>query len=407
MVKVAVAGASGYAGGEVLRLVLGHPALEVGSVTAASSAGSRLGEHHPHLRPLADRVLSPTDVADLAEHDVVVLALPHGASAELAEQPARRRGGPRLRRRLPAHRRRGVVRVLRQRARRVVALRAARAPLAGGGRQRDVLAGSRRVAVPGCYPTAVSLALAPGFAAGLLEPGDVVVVAASGTSGAGRGLKASQARQRGHGLDVAVRRGRGAPAHAGDRAEPHRGRRGAGHRVVHAHAGADAARHPRHRHRARPPRHHGCRRPHRLARRVPRRAVRRACSSRGAGRAPPTPWGRTPCTCRSRSTSGSGGSSRSPPSTTSPRARRVPPCSAPTSRSGWSRRPACRWWGWHRERHRPRRLPRRRRHRRAQAQRPARRRPGRERRARARGRGRLHAEPLCRPPRDLEPHRQR
>ncbi|WP_460445845.1 N-acetyl-gamma-glutamyl-phosphate reductase [Angustibacter aerolatus] len=192
MVKVAVAGASGYAGGEVLRLVLGHPALEVGSVTAASSAGSRLGEHHPHLRPLADRVLSPTDVADLAEHDVVVLALPHGASAELAEQ-------------LPDD-----VVVLDCGADFRLTDAAAwsafygsghagswpyglpELPLAGGGRQRDVLAGSRRVAVPGCYPTAVSLALAPGFAAGLLEPGDVVVVAASGTSGAGRGLKASQ-----------------------------------------------------------------------------------------------------------------------------------------------------------------------------------------------------------------------
>jgi len=62
-------------------------------------------------------------------------------------------------------------------------------PLAGGGRQRDVLALARRIAVPGCYPTAVSLALAPGFSAGLTEPDDVVVVAASGTSGAGRSLK--------------------------------------------------------------------------------------------------------------------------------------------------------------------------------------------------------------------------
>jgi N-acetyl-gamma-glutamyl-phosphate reductase len=61
-------------------------------------------------------------------------------------------------------------------------------PHADGSRQREVLAGARRVAVPGCYPTAASLALAPGFAAGLLEPDDVVVVAASGTSGAGRKL---------------------------------------------------------------------------------------------------------------------------------------------------------------------------------------------------------------------------
>jgi len=62
-------------------------------------------------------------------------------------------------------------------------------PLADGTRARAELAGARRIAVPGCYPTAVSLALAPGFAAGLLDPADVVVVAASGTSGAGRSVK--------------------------------------------------------------------------------------------------------------------------------------------------------------------------------------------------------------------------
>jgi N-acetyl-gamma-glutamyl-phosphate reductase len=62
--------------------------------------------------------------------------------------------------------------------------------LAGGDlRQRDALRGTRRIAVPGCYPTAVSLALAPGLAAGVLAPRDIVVVAASGTSGAGKSLK--------------------------------------------------------------------------------------------------------------------------------------------------------------------------------------------------------------------------
>jgi N-acetyl-gamma-glutamyl-phosphate reductase len=62
-------------------------------------------------------------------------------------------------------------------------------PLPGGARQRSALTGARRIAVPGCYPTAVSLALAPGLVAGLLDPDDVVVVAASGTSGAGRAAK--------------------------------------------------------------------------------------------------------------------------------------------------------------------------------------------------------------------------
>ncbi|MGA8543635.1 MAG: N-acetyl-gamma-glutamyl-phosphate reductase, partial [Mycobacterium sp.] len=90
-IRAAVAGASGYAGGEILRLLLGHPAyqdgrLTIGAVTAAASAGSTLAEHHPHLLPLAGRVLEPTDVDVLDGHDVVFLALPHGHSATLAQQ---------------------------------------------------------------------------------------------------------------------------------------------------------------------------------------------------------------------------------------------------------------------------------------------------------------------------------
>jgi N-acetyl-gamma-glutamyl-phosphate reductase len=83
-VRVAVAGASGYAGGELLRLLLAHPRVVVGSVTGASNAGARLGSLQPHLLPLADRVLEPTDAATLAGHDVVFLALPHGESAPIA-----------------------------------------------------------------------------------------------------------------------------------------------------------------------------------------------------------------------------------------------------------------------------------------------------------------------------------
>src|SRR5512140_586478 len=82
--SAAVAGASGYAGGEVLRLLLGHPAFTLGAVTAATNAGSLLAEHQPHLVPLADRVLSPPTPEVLAGHDVVFLALPHGASAAIA-----------------------------------------------------------------------------------------------------------------------------------------------------------------------------------------------------------------------------------------------------------------------------------------------------------------------------------
>src|SRR5690242_1427030 len=79
-IRVAVAGASGYAGGEVLRLLLAHPDVQIGSVTAGSNAGERLGALQPHLVPLADRVLAETTVDELAGHDVVFLALPHGES---------------------------------------------------------------------------------------------------------------------------------------------------------------------------------------------------------------------------------------------------------------------------------------------------------------------------------------
>src|SRR5271163_405967 len=91
VLRVAVAGASGYAGGEILRLLLGHPAyadgrLSIGSLTAAASAGSTLADPHPHLTPLAQRVSEPTERDVLRGHDVVFLGLPRGHSAELAEQ---------------------------------------------------------------------------------------------------------------------------------------------------------------------------------------------------------------------------------------------------------------------------------------------------------------------------------
>src|SRR6478735_4223496 len=85
-VRAAVAGASGYAGGELLRLLLAHPEVEIGALTANSNAGQPLGALQPHLRPLAGRILQPTTADVLAGHDVVFLALPHGQSAAVAEQ---------------------------------------------------------------------------------------------------------------------------------------------------------------------------------------------------------------------------------------------------------------------------------------------------------------------------------
>jgi N-acetyl-gamma-glutamyl-phosphate reductase len=188
VLKVAIAGASGYAGGEILRLLLGHPAyadgrLTIGALTAAASAGSTLAEHHPHLIPLAQRVVEPTELDVLSGHDVVFLGLPHGHSAALAEQL-----GPdtliidcgadfRLTDASAWEHYYG-------------------SPHAGswpyglpelpGARER--LRGARRIAVPGCYPTAALLALLPAVAEGLVEPA-VTVVAVSGTSGAGRAAK--------------------------------------------------------------------------------------------------------------------------------------------------------------------------------------------------------------------------
>jgi N-acetyl-gamma-glutamyl-phosphate reductase len=189
LLRVAVAGATGYAGGEILRLLLGHPAcadgrLTIGAVTAAASAGSTLGEHHPHLIPLAQRVVEPTELAVLAGHDVVFLALPHGHSAALAEQLSPETlivdcgADFRLTDAATWDRFYG-------------------SPHAGswpyglpelpGGRER--LRGARRIAVPGCYPTAALLALSPAVAEDLIEPA-VTVVAVSGVSGAGRAAKA-------------------------------------------------------------------------------------------------------------------------------------------------------------------------------------------------------------------------
>ncbi|MFA6300397.1 MAG: Asd/ArgC dimerization domain-containing protein, partial [Nocardioides sp.] len=184
MTTVAVAGASGYAGGEVLRLLLGHPGVEIGALTGASNAGERLGMLQPHLVPLAERVLQPTDLDTLGGHDVVFLALPHGQSGEIAAQ-------------LP-----DSTVVIDCGADFRLADASAWETFYGGTHagtwpyglpelpgQREVLARATRIAVPGCYPTVSTLALAPAVAQGLVEP-DVVVVAASGTSGAGKAAKA-------------------------------------------------------------------------------------------------------------------------------------------------------------------------------------------------------------------------
>jgi N-acetyl-gamma-glutamyl-phosphate reductase len=185
--RVSVAGASGYAGGELLRLLLGHPSLELGAVCGGSSAGAPVTDLHPHLVELIGTSFAATDAETLGDADLAFLALPHGESARLAA--ALVAGGTTVIDLGADHRLADPAAWQRWYAGPHAGAWPYGLPELPGARQ--ALSGSDRVAVPGCYPTAVSLALAPLLAAGLVEPDDLVVVAASGTSGAGRAAKAS------------------------------------------------------------------------------------------------------------------------------------------------------------------------------------------------------------------------
>ncbi|HEU5386193.1 MAG TPA: N-acetyl-gamma-glutamyl-phosphate reductase [Streptosporangiaceae bacterium] len=185
--RVAVAGASGYAGGELLRLLAGHPDLEIGPLAANSSAGAPVTATHPQLTGhpgLDGAVFSATEPGLLADADLLFTALPHGESAQLAA-------------RLPGH-----LKVIDLGA----DFRLADAdkwtqyypgPYAGQWTYglpelpgaRGAIRAAATVAAPGCYATASILALAPLLAAGLADPADIVIVAASGTSGAGRSAR--------------------------------------------------------------------------------------------------------------------------------------------------------------------------------------------------------------------------
>ncbi|HEU0100947.1 MAG TPA: N-acetyl-gamma-glutamyl-phosphate reductase [Mycobacteriales bacterium] len=175
----AVAGASGYTGGELLRLLLAHPELTVGPLAAGSSAGAPVTDVHPQLPQLADRTFGGTDAALLAEADVVFLALPHGQSAALAAQ---------LPEDLPVVDLGADHRLASQQdwERFYDTPYAGLWPYGLPELFRSELAGAARIAGPGCNATAMTLALGPLLAAGLVEPLDLVTQTASGTSGAGR-----------------------------------------------------------------------------------------------------------------------------------------------------------------------------------------------------------------------------
>jgi N-acetyl-gamma-glutamyl-phosphate reductase len=183
-IAVAVAGASGYAGAELLRLLAAHPDFEVIAATAHANAGQLVADISPHLVSYGDLRFVDTSVQTLSEAELVFLALPHGASAEIAEQlPVRSRivdlgADFRLRDADMWHRYYG-------------------GPHAGAWTyglpelpgQREIIGSSTRIANTGCYAVSIITALAPLIAAGVVAADDVVVVASSGTSGAGRSAK--------------------------------------------------------------------------------------------------------------------------------------------------------------------------------------------------------------------------
>ena len=187
--SVAVSGASGYAGGEILRLLANHPDVEIRTVTAHSNAGQPLALHQPHLRSLAHLTLQDTTPEILAGHDIVFLALPHGQSGQYTDALG------------------SVPLVIDAGADHRLTDRAAwdafyggdfhepwtygvpELLIDGGRKQRERLVGANRIAAPGCNASTVSLSLAPGIAAGVIEPDDIVTVLAVGPSGAGKSLK--------------------------------------------------------------------------------------------------------------------------------------------------------------------------------------------------------------------------
>jgi N-acetyl-gamma-glutamyl-phosphate reductase len=185
--RVAVVGASGYAGGELLRLIAGHPDLYLVMATADRSAGKPVGDIHANLAghpSLANLVLEPHGAAKSAAADLLFLALPAGQSAATAVAIA------------------GVSAIVDLGPDFRLADPAAWSRHYGGEHAgtwvtglpelpgiRGDIRNAAQVAAPGCYATAAILALAPLAVGGLISGDDVVVVAASGTSGAGRSLR--------------------------------------------------------------------------------------------------------------------------------------------------------------------------------------------------------------------------
>lgn len=181
--KTAVVGSSGYAGGELLRLLAIHPHFEVIVVSAHSNAGEQVTAVHPQLQSYAGRSFVSTDSIDFSSLELVFLALPHGESAALIAK-------------IPAH-----VKIVDLGADFRLEDAAQWEKYYGGKHagswvyglpelapsQREAIKKETRVSNPGCYATSISLGIAPVL--GIIDVSDIVVVAASGTTGAGRNAR--------------------------------------------------------------------------------------------------------------------------------------------------------------------------------------------------------------------------
>ena len=184
-ISVAIAGATGYAGGEILRILLSHPAylsgeLTIGALTGASNAGARVGDIMPHVAPLADRRIEPTNGDTLAGHDVVFLGLPHGHSAAIAEQL----GDDTVIIDCGADfRLQDAAEWEHYYGSEYAGTWTYGIPELPGN--REVVAASKRIAVPGCFPTGGTITALPAVAKNLVKP-DLSVVSITGTSGAGK-----------------------------------------------------------------------------------------------------------------------------------------------------------------------------------------------------------------------------
>ena len=180
--RVGVVGASGYAGGELLRYLSGHPEFEAAVIAAGSNAGEAITSVHPQLSNYAGRKFESTEISKLKELDLIFIALPHGESANLIKQLDPNQKvvdlGADFRLKSAKHWQKYY-----------------------GGEHagtwvyglpelpnhREFIKASNRVANPGCYATVISLAIAPMLS--FVDKDDIVVVAASGTTGAGRSAK--------------------------------------------------------------------------------------------------------------------------------------------------------------------------------------------------------------------------